>query len=231
MKIFGARAVVGHIAVKFLEDDRLFVSLDNVDDEACPCMAHNTQIGNLESIILNGLAPGEDGMTEAVHSQLSALHMHDPRVQDNSRASTSDATILCDVKKTKPPSEGGHQWGTSPQEAYPRIVHSQDLDQAECPLQTPRRTLHRAKTVDYSLRHARAGNDHYWLGWRSEAGAFRRVQKRYGEAQQVFVRPTLRGCVQKHGQEVRLRGNEREVLPTVRLSDDGCCGRLLCNVA
>ena len=54
------------------------------------------------SIIADGLAPGGDGITTAVHSPLSAFHMMDRRLLESSRASTSDAIILYNVQKTKP---------------------------------------------------------------------------------------------------------------------------------
>jgi hypothetical protein len=56
----------------------------------------------LEVIILNGLAPGGDGITSAIHFQMSAFHLMDSRLQDSSRASTSDAIILYNVVNTKP---------------------------------------------------------------------------------------------------------------------------------
>ena len=88
------RAVVGHRAVKYLEDDRLCISVAEVDDDVIPCVARNTQANNLESVILNGIVPGGDGTTKAGHSQLSAFHMTDDRVQGSSRASKSDVIIF-----------------------------------------------------------------------------------------------------------------------------------------
>ena len=62
VKVFGIRAVVGHTAVGFLEDDRLLKPLSYVEDDVFPCIAHNTQISYLSSIITNGLAPGETAL-------------------------------------------------------------------------------------------------------------------------------------------------------------------------
>ena len=80
----------------------MFLPVADVDHEVCSCIAHNTQISNRESVILHGLAPGGDGITEVVHSQLSAFHMEDDVLQESSRASTTDAVILYSFKKTKP---------------------------------------------------------------------------------------------------------------------------------
>ena len=55
--VFGIRAVVGHTAVGFLEDDRRLMPLTYVNDDNFPCIAHNTRISYLNSIIVNGLAP------------------------------------------------------------------------------------------------------------------------------------------------------------------------------
>ena len=41
-RVFGIRAVVGHTAVGFLEDDRLQVPAANVLDDAFACIAHST---------------------------------------------------------------------------------------------------------------------------------------------------------------------------------------------
>ena len=101
VKVFGIRAVVGHTATRCLEDDRLMLGLEGVDDDMFPCIALNTEIRHLNSIIKNGLAPGGDGITQAVHSQLSPFHLADERLQESSRASTTDAIILHNVKKTK----------------------------------------------------------------------------------------------------------------------------------
>ena len=85
VKVFGVRAVVGHTAVGFLEDDCLHVPANNVLDEACACIAHHTYEEKLESIIVNGLLPGRGGITDAVHSQLSAFRIGDNRLQESSR--------------------------------------------------------------------------------------------------------------------------------------------------
>ena len=98
-KFFGIRAVVGHTAVGFLEDDRSLMPLSYIDDDAFSCIAHNTRISYLSSIITNGLAPGGDGITTAVHSQLSAFHMMDRRLQESSRASTWDAICFTMSRK------------------------------------------------------------------------------------------------------------------------------------
>ena len=86
--------MAGHTAVRFLKDDRRQMPLDDVDDELFPRIAHNSEIAHMEHIIKNGLAPGGDGVTQAVHSQLSAFHMEDEMLQESSRASTTDAIIL-----------------------------------------------------------------------------------------------------------------------------------------
>jgi hypothetical protein len=101
-KVFGIRAVVGHTAIGFLEDDRLLMPLSYVEDDVFSCITHNTRISYLTSIITHGLAPGGDGITTAVHSQLSALHMMDRMLQESSRASTSNPITLYNVSKTKP---------------------------------------------------------------------------------------------------------------------------------
>ena len=91
---FGIRAIVGHTSVPFLEDDRLQLSIDDLDDEMFPNIVHNTYISNLESILINGLIPGGGGITAALHSQLSACHMADERLQESSRARTADTIII-----------------------------------------------------------------------------------------------------------------------------------------
>ena len=88
--------------VFFVEYYRPFLPLSYIEDNTFPCIAHNTQISYLNSIIINGIAPGGDGITSAVHSQLFAFHMMDNRIQESRRASTSDAVILYNVEKTKP---------------------------------------------------------------------------------------------------------------------------------
>ncbi len=60
VKVLGIRAVVGHTAVGFLEDDRLLVPLTYIEDETPRSLTLNL-------IILNGLAPGGDGITSAIH--------------------------------------------------------------------------------------------------------------------------------------------------------------------
>ncbi|MFM7984253.1 MAG: hypothetical protein ACKPKO_33515, partial [Candidatus Fonsibacter sp.] len=99
---FGIRAIIGHTSVPCLEDDRLLLSLDGVSEEMFPNIVHNTNISNLESILSNGLIPGGGGITEALHSQLSAFHMMDARLQESSRALTSDAIMFFNVANTKP---------------------------------------------------------------------------------------------------------------------------------
>ena len=47
VQIFGVRAVVGHTAAPYLEDDRLQVSAEDVPDDICACIAHNTEQQNL----------------------------------------------------------------------------------------------------------------------------------------------------------------------------------------
>ena len=84
--------------------------LSYIEDYAFSCITHNTRISYLTSIITNGLAPGGDGITTAVHAQLSAFHMMDRRLQESSRACTSDAIILYNVSKTKPLLSVCHEW-------------------------------------------------------------------------------------------------------------------------
>ena len=102
-KVFGIRAVVGHTAVGFLEDDRLLMPLyyvkDKVSNTRCSHVLPTTRISSLNSIIINGLAPDGDGITNAVHSQLSAFHMMDYRLQESRRASMSGAVILYNAEK------------------------------------------------------------------------------------------------------------------------------------
>ena len=102
VKVFGIRAVVGHTATRFLEDDCLMLDLEDVDDSVFPCIAHNTQINRLNSVIKNGQAPGGDGITQAVHSKLSSLHVGDSRLQESSRAGSANAIIHYSVAQTKP---------------------------------------------------------------------------------------------------------------------------------
>ena len=77
-------------------------TLDDVDDSVFSCIAHNMVVTNLKSILSNGLAPGGDGIMKAVHSQLSAFHRHDTRVQESIKASSSDVVLICNVGRTKP---------------------------------------------------------------------------------------------------------------------------------
>ena len=74
--IFGIRAVVGHTAVTFLGDDRLMYPLSEVDDSVLSCIAHNTVYSNPKSILLNGLAPGGDGILKrCIHNFPPAIAM------------------------------------------------------------------------------------------------------------------------------------------------------------
>ena len=66
------------------------------------CITHNTYEENLESIITNGLLLGGGGITHALHSQLSAFHIGDNRLQESSRGSTTTAVIHFNIEKTKP---------------------------------------------------------------------------------------------------------------------------------
>ncbi|MFM7988024.1 MAG: hypothetical protein ACKPKO_52795 [Candidatus Fonsibacter sp.] len=95
----GIRAIVGRTAVPFLEDDRLRVSIADLGAEMFPNIVHNIYIANVESIILHGLIPGGGGITRAMHSQLSAFHMMDERLQESSRARMADAIIVFNVAK------------------------------------------------------------------------------------------------------------------------------------
>ena len=88
--------------MNFLEDDRLMYRLSEVDDSVLSCIARNTVYTNLASILLNGLAPGGDGITNAVHSQLSVFHRHDVRAQPSSGAGRSDVVIVYNVGQTRP---------------------------------------------------------------------------------------------------------------------------------
>ena len=76
--------------------------LSEVDDSVLSCSAHNTVYSNLKFILLNGLAPGGDGITQTVHSQHSAFHLHDVRVQESSGAGRSDVVIIYNVGQTNP---------------------------------------------------------------------------------------------------------------------------------
>ncbi|MFM7983473.1 MAG: hypothetical protein ACKPKO_29525, partial [Candidatus Fonsibacter sp.] len=66
-----------------------------------PFVVHNTQITNVTSINKRCLMPGGGGITSAVHSQLSAFHLMDDRLQDSSRARTSDAITFYKVEEVK----------------------------------------------------------------------------------------------------------------------------------
>ena len=123
VRVYGVRAVVGHTAARFIEDDRLFLRVENVEDEVFSCFAHNTQITKLESVIKDGSAPGGDAMTNAVHSQLFAFHMHDDRVQESSRASALDATILSNATLTKAVTVGWRQRCVGDPQAHPGSLY------------------------------------------------------------------------------------------------------------
>ena len=51
--------------------------------------------------IINGILPGGGGITDAAHSQLSALQFDDERLQESSRGSTTDAVVHYNIKKMK----------------------------------------------------------------------------------------------------------------------------------
>ena len=99
VKVFGARAVVGHTAVPFLEDDRLQMPAADVPSELCARIANNTQERHPHSSIVNGLMLGGGGITDAVHSQLSAFDIDDESLQESSRASSTSAVVLFDIEK------------------------------------------------------------------------------------------------------------------------------------
>ncbi|MFM7977823.1 MAG: hypothetical protein ACKPKO_00780, partial [Candidatus Fonsibacter sp.] len=98
--VFGIRAVVGHTGMPFLEDDRLMVIARSLTREDIPFVVHNTRMVNLPSIMKSGLIPGGD-QTAAVHSQLSAFYLLDNRLQQSSRARTTDAVICFNVDAVK----------------------------------------------------------------------------------------------------------------------------------
>ena len=58
---------MGHTAVPYLADGRLQVSAEDAPDSIFDCITHNSEVHNLESIIVNGLLPGGGGITDAVH--------------------------------------------------------------------------------------------------------------------------------------------------------------------
>ena len=60
-----------HTSVRFLEDDRLMIPIASIDDDYFPCIVYKTVFGNLESINVNGFAPGGDGITGAALPQIS----------------------------------------------------------------------------------------------------------------------------------------------------------------
>ncbi|MFM7981832.1 MAG: hypothetical protein ACKPKO_21190, partial [Candidatus Fonsibacter sp.] len=72
------------------------VNAKNLPEDTIPCVGHNTRIENLASIIKTGLIPG-GGETMVVHSQVSAFHLMDSRLQESSRARTTDAIIFFNV--------------------------------------------------------------------------------------------------------------------------------------
>ena len=121
---------MGHTAVGFLEDDRLQVPAVNVPDDAFACIAHNTYEENLESIIVNGLLPGGGGITDAVHSQLSAVRMGDNRLQESSRGSTTTAVIHFSILKTKPFGQHLRQWLYRREEQATWFIHRKNLGKA-----------------------------------------------------------------------------------------------------
>ncbi|MFM7985728.1 MAG: hypothetical protein ACKPKO_41085, partial [Candidatus Fonsibacter sp.] len=73
------------------EDGRLQLRIVGVPDFNFHCSARNTQIANLESVIVNGFALGGNGITGVVHSQLLAFHMMDACVKESTRTSMSEA--------------------------------------------------------------------------------------------------------------------------------------------
>ena len=101
-RYFGLRAVAGHTATKFLDDDLLIMPLVGVSDDLFPCIGRKAKIIHIDSLIKNGLALGGDGATQAVHSQLPAFHLEDDRLQESSRVGSMDAIILYTVETTKP---------------------------------------------------------------------------------------------------------------------------------
>ncbi|MFM7979311.1 MAG: hypothetical protein ACKPKO_08350, partial [Candidatus Fonsibacter sp.] len=98
--MFGIRAVVGHTGMPFLEDDRLMVDVENVPHEHIPFVVHNTRIENIPSILKKGLMLG-GGETMVVHSQPSAFHFMDSRLQESSRDRTTDAIIFFNVNEVR----------------------------------------------------------------------------------------------------------------------------------
>ncbi|MFM7979439.1 MAG: hypothetical protein ACKPKO_09005, partial [Candidatus Fonsibacter sp.] len=63
-------------------------------------MVHNTRVENIRSIIKKGLIPG-GSKTMALHTQLSAFHLMDSRLQESSRARTTDAIIFSNVDEVR----------------------------------------------------------------------------------------------------------------------------------
>ncbi|MFM7978621.1 MAG: hypothetical protein ACKPKO_04835, partial [Candidatus Fonsibacter sp.] len=98
--VFGIRAVVGHTGMPCLEDDRLMVSAQSLSRRDVPFVVHNTRMVNLPSTLMRGLIPG-GGQTDAVQSQLSAFHIRDDRIQESSRARTTDAVIFFNLDAVK----------------------------------------------------------------------------------------------------------------------------------
>ena len=71
-------------------------------DEAFAFIARHTEVQNLQSIIINDLLPVGGGITDAVHSQGSAIHIGDERLQESSRGTTTTAAIHYIIEKTNP---------------------------------------------------------------------------------------------------------------------------------
>ena len=172
---------MGHTAVGFLEDDRLVMPLTYIEDKIFSCIAHNTRISYLNSIILHGLALGDDGITSAADSQLSAFHMMDSRLQESSRARTSDAAISYNVAKTKPLLSVSMSGVLVTRRRIPVAFIERIWIKRSTPL-----TLRSGKRVMRDRWMTLTDVwlfIHYGLDWGSEAGIFRRLQKDHQEAQ------------------------------------------------
>ena len=103
------------------------MELAEVETKDIPFVVHNTLTANLTSIIRHGVIPG-GGMNSAVYSQLSAFHMMDRRVQDSSRARTTDAIIFYNVEEVKKLLSVAMSGVLVTRQVIPSTMIKQDLD-------------------------------------------------------------------------------------------------------
>ena len=104
------------------------MGLENVDDSLLPCIAHNAQARHLNSIIKHGLVLGGDGVTQAVHSQLSAFHVGDGRFAREQSSWPDECYHPLQGGADQTSSNANCERGASDTQTYPRPLHRKDLD-------------------------------------------------------------------------------------------------------